>query len=107
MYDPHSVQRLFRLGESSHEDRVSAWIFRIIFNRLVSGSRKRLLDLGDGNLIGIAFLFRVQRHTIPASLDERPQTIKHMPTLLNRRRSATEGVSPEPGDLIGFSTTAV
>jgi hypothetical protein len=62
---------------------MAARILGVIFDRFTARIRERMLYLADGDFIGVAFLFRMEHHTIPARLDERLQTIKQGSTLLN------------------------
>ena len=63
---------------------MSSWIVRVIFKDHTFSISKCLFNLAHENLISIAFLLRMQRHTIPARLNERTQAFHHPATLLNR-----------------------
>ena len=53
---------------------MSSWIVRVIFKDHTFSISKCLFNLTRENLISIAFLLRMQRHTIPARLNECTQT---------------------------------
>ena len=64
---------------------MSSWIIRVIFQDYTFLISKCLFNLARKNLISIAFLLRMQRHTIPTRPNECAQTFQHPATLLNRK----------------------
>ncbi len=62
---------------------MSSWIVCIIFKDRTFTISKSLINLTRENLISIAFLLRMQGHTIPTRLNEDTQTFHHPATLLN------------------------
>ena len=64
---------------------MSSWIVRVIFKDHTFTISKCLFNLTRENLISIAFLLRMQRHTISTRFNEHTKTFHHPATLLNRK----------------------
>ena len=67
------------------------WVIRIVFNDLARWIRVGLLNFFNRNFVGVTFLFRVQRYTIPARRDKCTQTFEHAATLLKSHGEVQQG----------------
>lgn len=67
--------------EAQNEHGMPSGIVGIIFDDFRVLISKRRLDLINGDLIRIPFLFRMQRETIAPCSNQRPQSFQHTSTL--------------------------